>query len=53
MTYSIAQNLTFIVALENFDGEFKRVKVQAASEWEAMAITQKNGWYPVEVIEAN
>ena len=53
MSYSIDQKLTFIVDLENFDGEFKRVKVQAWDEWEAMVITQKNGWYPVEVIEAN
>lgn len=38
------------VTLENSDGGCKRVTVMAATEWDAMAITQRGGWYPVEVV---
>ena len=40
----------YTVILENFEGGCKRVTVTAASQWEAMAAAQKDGWYPVDVI---
>ena len=39
----------FRVTLENYDGRCKRVTVLAFSPYEAMAMTQKNGWHPVDV----
>lgn len=42
---------TYRVTLENFDGRCKKVKVVAANPYDAMAATQKGGWYPVEVVE--
>ena len=40
---------TYRVTIENFDGLCKRVTVKAASPYDAMAMTQRGGWYPVDV----
>jgi type II secretory pathway component PulF len=40
---------TYTVTLENYEGRSKRVKVDAANEYDAMASAQKNGWFPVDV----
>lgn len=40
---------TYTVTLENYEGKCKRVKVLASDPYEAMALAQKNGWYPVDV----
>jgi type II secretory pathway component PulF len=38
------------VTLENYDGRCKRVTVTADNPYDAMAIAQKNGWWPVDVV---
>lgn len=40
---------TYTVTVENYEGDCKRVEVQALDAYEAMAIGQTNGWYPVDV----
>ena len=40
------------VTVENFDGRCKRVTVLAHSPEDAMAMAQRGGWYPVEVVAA-
>jgi type II secretory pathway component PulF len=40
---------SYTVTLENYEGKCKRVNVLANDQYEAMAIAQKNGWYPVDV----
>ena len=40
---------TYTVTLENYEGKCKRVKIQANDPYEAMAMAQKGGWYPVDV----
>ena len=42
---------TYRVTVENHDGGCKRVKVIASNPYDAMAMAQKNGWYPVDVVE--
>lgn len=37
------------VILENYDGDCKRVIVLASSPYDAMALAQRGGWYPVDV----
>lgn len=39
----------YTVTVENYDGDCKRVTVIASSPCDAMAMAQKNGWYPVDV----
>ena len=39
----------YYVTLENYDGECKRESIEASDSYEAMAIAQTNGWYPVDV----
>ena len=39
----------YTVTVENFEGRCKRVKVLAATPYDAMAACQKNGWYAVDV----
>ena len=39
----------YCVTLESYDGECKRESVEASDSYEAMAIAQTNGWYPVDV----
>lgn len=40
---------THNVTVENYEGDCKHVEVQAIDMYEAMAIAQTNGWYPVDV----
>ena len=40
------------VTVENYDGGCKRVTVLAHSPEDAMAMAQRGGWYPVEVVAA-
>jgi len=39
------------VTVENYEGGCKSVKVLANDPYDAMAKAQKNGWYPVDVVE--
>ncbi len=39
----------FRVTLENYEGKCKRITVIAANPYDAMAMTQRGGWYPVDV----
>jgi hypothetical protein len=39
----------YTVTVENYDGDCKKVTVIASSPCDAMAMAQKNGWYPVDV----
>jgi len=38
------------VTLEHYDGRCKRVTVLADSPYDAMGMTHKNGWTPVDVV---
>ena len=37
------------VTLENYEGRCKRITVSTSSPYEAMAMAQRGGWYPVDV----
>jgi len=43
------QPVNYVVTCENYEGECKKFKVAANDPYEAMAMCQKNGWFPVEV----
>ena len=40
------------VTLENYEGRCKKMVVFAPGPYEAIAICQRGGWYPVEVVAA-
>jgi hypothetical protein len=49
MTLTIIAPTAYIVILENYDGRCNRVRVLAHSPEDAMAMTQRGGWVPVDV----
>ena len=42
----------YTVIRENDDGECDTITVRAASGWDAMAASQRDGWHPVDVEQA-
>lgn len=40
---------TYLVTLENYEGDCKRVRIVSSSPEQAMADAQGRGWYPVDV----